>query len=107
MRARSRLDRVLAPWVFVLTGIAFNILSAVITHYFIGVNNDAINIIDRDINRKQVLIDSLWQSKVEVERKKEFFILLFAQPGDKSTASRSLLPGLPAGNNFHLRLDRI
>ena len=89
MRARSRLDRVLAPWVFVLTGIAFNILSAVITHYFIGVNNDAINIIDRDINRKQVLIDSLWQSKVEVERKKEFFILLFAQPGDKSTASEA------------------
>jgi hypothetical protein len=35
--ASSRLDRFLAPWVFVLTGIIFNILSAVITHYFIGI----------------------------------------------------------------------
>jgi hypothetical protein len=86
---RSALDRLLSPWVFVLTGIVFNILSAVITHYFIGLNNDAINLIDRDINRQQVLIDSLWQSKVEVERKKEFFILLFAQPEDRPAASES------------------
>jgi hypothetical protein len=85
----ARLDRLLAPWVFVLTGIVFNILSALITHYFIGLNNDAINIIDRDISRKQVLIDSLWQSRVEVERKKEFFILLFSQPGDKPSASET------------------
>lgn len=83
-------ERLLAPWVFVLTGILFNILSAVITHYFIGLNNDAINAIDRDINRKQVLIDSLWQSKVEVERKKEFFILLFAHPTDKPAASEAI-----------------
>jgi hypothetical protein len=89
MMRRSALDRLLSPWVFVLTGIVFNILSAVITHYFIGLNNDAINLIDRDINRQQVLIDSLWQSKVEVERKKEFFILLFAQPKDKPAASES------------------
>lgn len=82
--ASSRLDRFLAPWVFVLTGIIFNILSAVITHYFIGLNNDAINIIDNEIQRKEVLIDSLWQSKNEVERKKEFFILLLSSKPDKS-----------------------
>jgi len=81
--AGSRLDRFLAPWVFVLTGIIFNILSAVITHYFIGLNNDAINIIDREIQRKEVLIDSLWQSKNEVERKQEFFILLLSNKPDK------------------------
>ncbi len=81
--ASSRLDRFLAPWVFVLTGIIFNILSAVITHYFIELNNDAINIIDREIQRKEVLIDSLWQSKNEVERKKEFFILLLSSKHDK------------------------
>ncbi len=81
--ANSRLDRFLAPWVFVLTGIIFNILSAVITHYFIGLNNDAINIIDREIQRKEVLIDSLWQSKNEVERKKEFFILLLSGKPEK------------------------
>lgn len=77
--AESRLDRWLAPWVFVLTGIVFNILSAVITHYFIGLNNDHINLIERDIQQKEVLIDSLWQSKTEVERKKEFFILLLSE----------------------------
>ena len=67
----SRLDRFLAPWVFVLIGVLFNVLSAVITHYFISLNNDGINDIDRQIQGKQVLIDSLWQSKIEVERKKE------------------------------------
>ena len=82
--ARSSLDRWLAPWVFVLTGVVFNILSALITHYFIGLNNDQINIIDREIQQKQVLIDSLWQSRIEVERKKEFFILLLA---DKPAAT--------------------
>lgn len=87
--SESRLDRLLAPRVFVMTGIDFNILSAVITHYFIGLNNDAINLIDRDINRKQVFIDGLWQSRIEVERKKEFFILLFAQAGEMSAASKS------------------
>ncbi len=76
--ASSSLDRWLAPWVFVLTGVVFNILSALITHYLIGLNNDQINIIDREIQQKQVLIDSLWQSRIEVERKKEFFILLLA-----------------------------
>jgi len=82
---KSRLDRFLAPWVFVLTGILFNILSAVITHYFIGLNNDQINSIDRDINNRQVLIDSLWQSRIEVERRQEFFILFLSNKPDNST----------------------
>ena len=56
---RSRLDLLLAPWVSVLTGIVFNILSAIITHYFIGLNKDQINIIDRDTRNQQILIDSL------------------------------------------------
>ena len=86
---KSKLDRFLAPWVFVLTGILFNILSAVIAHYFIGLNNDEINAIDREINSKQVLIDSLWQSKTEVERKQEFFILLLSgQPANPELAER-------------------
>jgi len=87
---RTRLDRWLAPWVFVLTGILFNILAAVITHYFIGLNNDAINLIDRNIERKQVLIDSLWQARIEVERKKEFFILLLATPDDNPASSDTI-----------------
>lgn len=86
---RSRLDRFLAPWVFVLTGILFNIMSAVITHYFIGLNNDEINAIDREIASRQILIDSLWQSKTEVERKQEFFILLLSgQPANPKLAEQ-------------------
>ena len=80
--SKSRLDRFLAPWVFVLTGIIFNILSAVITHYFIGLNNDQINVLERDIQNQQVLIESLWQSRIEVERKQEFFILLLSKQSD-------------------------
>ena len=111
--ASSRLDRFLAPWVFVLTGIIFNILSAVITHYFIGLNNDAINIIDREIQRKEVLIDSLWQSKNEVERKKEFFILLLSskpdKPGVVETIYRDYLKEVMGSyglKEFSTRMDR-
>ena len=109
----TKLDSLLAPWVFVLTGILFNILSAVITHYFIGLNNDAINLIDRDIERKQVLIDSLWQSRIEVERKKEFFILLLATPADNPASSdaiyRDYLQKLLSNHGlkeFQPRMDR-
>jgi hypothetical protein len=81
------MKRLLKPWVFVLTGVVFNISSAVITHYFIGLNNDRIAEIDRMINNKQVLIDSLWQSKTEIERKKEFFILYYGQAGKSPMAA--------------------
>jgi hypothetical protein len=76
---------IFAPWVFVLTGVVFNILSAVITHYFIGLNYDKVNEINNKINNQQVLIDSLWQSKTEVERKQEFYIL-FLTSVDKSNS---------------------
>lgn len=96
--SKSRLDRLLAPWVFVLSGIIFNILAAVITHYFIGLNNDQIAVLERDIQNKQVLIDSLWQSRVEVERKQEFFILLLTSQAESSaiieTYYRDYLDGL-------------
>lgn len=85
----SRLDRLLAPWVFVTVGILFNVLSAVITHYFIGLNNDEISALDRRINDKQVLIDSLWQAKTEVDRKQEFFVLLLTgHPEDSELVDR-------------------
>ena len=93
----SRLDRWLAPWVFVFTGVLFNILSAVITHYFIGLNNERINEIEREMQNRQVLIDSLWQSRIEVERKEEFFLLWLRQPGDSALEQdyfRDYLQGL-------------
>lgn len=89
----SKLDRLLAPWVFVLTGILFNIMSAVITHYFIGLNNEQINFINRDIQNRQVLIDSLWQARTEVERKKEFFILYLANKPEASALVDSYYQG--------------
>ncbi len=75
----SKWDRLLAPWVFVLTGIVFNILSAVITHYFIGLNNDRIGELDREMQSRLVLIDSLWRSRIEVGRKEEFFLLFLRE----------------------------
>jgi hypothetical protein len=87
---RFNADRLLAPWVFVLSGVVFNILSAVITHYFIGLNTDEINALDRQVNNKQVLIDSLWQSRTELERKKEFFILLLASPTNEPESTGNL-----------------
>ncbi len=86
---KSRIDRLFAPWVFVLTGILFNIRSAIITHYFIGLNNDQINLIERDIQNQQVLIYSLWQSKTEFERKEEFFILLLSSEAGNSALTES------------------
>ncbi|MCP4878205.1 MAG: hypothetical protein GY896_22360 [Gammaproteobacteria bacterium] len=108
----SRLDRFLAPWVFVLTGIVFNVLAAVNTHYFIGLNNDAINVIGRDIQNKQVLIDSLWQSKTETERKREFFVLFLSSKDDKSAVRESYYRDYLDGilktyelDNFQKRLE--
>ena len=110
---KSRLDKLLAPWVFVLTGIVFNILSAVITHYFIGLNNDRINALERDVQNKQVLIDSLWQSRIEVERKEEFFLLLLnrdlADSSDMREYYRGYLQELTAIHDledFKSRVDR-
>lgn len=80
----SKWDRLLAPWVFVLTGIVFNILSAVITHYFIGLNNDRIGELDREMQNRQILIDSLWRSRIEVERKEEFFLLFLRDSASES-----------------------
>ena len=79
-----------APWVFVLTGIIFNILSAVITHYSVGLNNDEITRIDTQIKNQQVLIDSLWQSKTEIERKQEFFILFLTTVDSQSPTAAQI-----------------
>jgi hypothetical protein len=110
---RINADKIFAPWVFVLSGVVFNILSAVITHYFIGLNTDEINAIDRKINGQQVLIDSLWQSRTELERKKEFFILLLANPSNRNDSTANLyrdylieISETYALEGFRSRIDR-
>jgi len=96
--------------VFVSIGILFNILSAVITHYFIGLNNARINGIESEIQNKQVLIDSLWQSRVEVERKKEFFLLWLRRPDDSAFTRRyyrQYLEGLVDNHDLDSFRDRM
>jgi len=75
------MKRSLTPWILVITGILFNIASAVITHYFIGVNNQQLNELEKHINQHQTLIDSAWRNKVEIDRKQEFLLLLLTQNG--------------------------
>lgn len=77
-----------SPWVLVLTGIVFNIFSAIITSHFIGVNNNKIHGIEDKISSVKVRIDSLWQNRQDIERKKEFFLLLI-QMREGSQAGQS------------------
>jgi len=66
----------LQPWVLITIGILMNITSAIVTHYFISQNNDTLQIIQQKITAIESNIDSQWQSKNEMERKKEFILLL-------------------------------
>lgn len=66
----------LKPWVLISIGIAMNIISAVMTHYFISENNAELNAIETKISNITSNIEQQWQSKTELERKKEFVLLL-------------------------------
>jgi len=72
----------MAPWILVLTGILFNILSAVIAHYFIGLNNSRLAQIEEQTQRIDSQINTYWQQRQNIERKMEF-ILLLQQKGKK------------------------
>lgn len=69
----------LKPWILVITGIIFNILSAVITHYFIGVNNQQLDEIQQKAGQFDTLIESQWRNKMEIDRKREFLLILLTQ----------------------------
>lgn len=64
------------PWLLILIGILFNIASAVVTHYFIGLNNEKLEVIGQKINSFETLIDSQWRLKTELDRTQEFLLLL-------------------------------
>ena len=74
----------LQPWILITIGIAMNIFSAIVTHYFISQNNSDLHTIQQRINAIESNIESQWQTKNEMERKKEFILLLLnsqvAQP---------------------------
>lgn len=66
----------LQPWVLITIGIVMNITSAIVTHFFISQNNTDIQTIEQKIIAMETHIDSQWQNKSEMERKKEFALLL-------------------------------
>lgn len=69
----------LRPWLLVSIGILFNALSALITHYFIGLNDQHLESISQQSVQLQTRIDSQWRLKTETERQQEFLILLLNQ----------------------------
>jgi len=66
----------LQPWILITIGILMNIVSAIVTHYFISQNNAELYLIQQKIIMIENNIDSQWQIKNEIERKKEFIFLL-------------------------------
>lgn len=66
-------------WVFVATGILFNISSAVITHYFIGINDQQLIQLEKKAAAYDTQIQSQWRLKTETDRKQDFLLLLLNQ----------------------------
>jgi hypothetical protein len=66
-------------WVFVATGVIFNIAAAVITHYFIGINDQHLNQLEKRSMEQDTLIQSQWRMKTEIDRKQEFLLTLLNQ----------------------------
>jgi hypothetical protein len=91
MRFSHRIRLLLSPWLLVVVGIAFNIFSAVITNYFIDINNQEIHAIDDEASSIELRINNYWQSRQDIERKREVFLLLLTQRGESKK--------LPKGSN--------
>lgn len=73
------MKKTVQPWVLVLTGILFNILAAVITHFFIHLNQQRLDDLNLHVQKLDTLIDSQWRLKTEIDRKQEFYRLLLNQ----------------------------
>ncbi len=91
MRFSHRIRLLFNPWLLVIVGIAFNIFSAVITNYFIDINNQEIHAIDDEASSIELRINNYWQSRQDIERKREVFLLLLTQRGESEK--------LPKGSN--------
>lgn len=70
------IKRYLQPWVLITIGIMMNIVSAIVTHYFISENNSELHALKQKVSVIESNIESQWQTKNEMERKKEFILLL-------------------------------
>ncbi len=80
------------PWMLVVVGILFNIASALITHYFIGLNNQQLNELEMKAGQHDTLIDSQWRNRTEIQRQREFLLLLLTQSeGEQLPVVRSII----------------
>lgn len=82
MRFPSRIRLLLNPWLLVVVGIAFNIFSAVITNYFIDINNQEIHVLEDEVSSIELRINSFWQTRQDIERKRDAFLLLLQSRDD-------------------------
>ncbi|MDX2507086.1 MAG: hypothetical protein QNL62_21780 [Gammaproteobacteria bacterium] len=78
-RLKTHWKKFLAPWVLVIIGILFNILAALITNYFISLNNDKLAQLDEQAQGIDNRINHYWQDRQNIERKMEFILLLLQQ----------------------------
>lgn len=76
MPVSERTKLLFRPWVLVTAGVVFNIVSALITSQLIEINNRHIQALETRKSALDVRIESLWQNRQNVERKKEFILLL-------------------------------
>ncbi len=88
MRLSRRVRALLSPWALVVIGIAFNVLSAVITHYFIDINNQEIHALEDEASSIELRIDNYWQSRQDIERKQEIFLLLLRLRGESEATPK-------------------
>ena len=114
----------LNPWALVITGIVFNIASAVITHYFVGLNNERLQQLEQKAGQFDTLIESQWRTKIEMDRQQEFLMLLLQhsyglQPTEQTAAQQHIrdrlnqalrqhqIPDLNLSHSDQLDLGRI
>jgi hypothetical protein len=76
-------------WVFVATGILFNISSAIITHYFIGINDQQLMQLEKKATEYDTQIQSQWRMRTEIDRKQDFLLLLLNQQNAENSQQTS------------------
>ncbi|WP_372882346.1 hypothetical protein [Psychromonas sp.] len=71
----------LPTWLVVLTGLLFNISSALVTHFIIEGKDQQVSILSSEATRNAKEIDLFWTQIEGIERKRETLYLLLNQGG--------------------------
>ncbi|PKF60538.1 hypothetical protein CW745_14460 [Psychromonas sp. psych-6C06] len=79
-------------WFVVLIGLLFNILAALISHFFIDAKTNQLNSLSMQMSNNDKEIGLLWEQIEGIERKREIFYLLVNQGEiNKTVASQFVL----------------